>query len=171
MTDNARHPESDAFDLLGLPASFRIEGGEIRRRRVRALASLQSGSEPAERVAERLNAAQAALLDPFSRAEILLARLAAPVVDGRLLPDGFLLEMMEWREAADAADAEARRTLRQTALDRRRGALEVVGDAFAAALSAGAVSQVQAEEIRRSLNAVRSFDRMIEQLDREDGTG
>lgn len=168
VTDNSPHADPDAFEILGMPVSFRLDPAEVRRRRVRALASLQSDPEAIGVDPERFNAAQAALLDPFSRAEILLARLHAPVVDGRLLPDGFLLEMMEWREEADVADAEARTALRRTALERRRAALEAVGDAFAAALSSGAASREQAEEIRRSLNVVRSVDRMIEQLDRED---
>jgi hypothetical protein len=169
MTDNATDPAPDAFELLGLTPTFRIDASEVRRRRVRALAAMEPEGMAVGGASERLNAAQASLLDPFSRSEILLARLQAPSVDGRLLPEGFLLEMMELREAADSADGARRAELRQTALDRRREALEEAGDAFAAALASGVVSQEQAERIQRSLNAVRSFDRMIEQLDREDG--
>jgi hypothetical protein len=167
MTDNAFRPDPDPFELFGLTPTFRLDASEVRRRRVRALASRGLEAEEVTADSERLNAAQASLLDPYARAGILLVRLRAPAVDARLLPEGFLLEMMELREAVDGGDAATRAELRRMAADRRREALEVAAGAFESALASGGASVSEAEAIQRSLNAARSFDRMIEQLDRE----
>jgi DnaJ-domain-containing protein 1 len=155
----------DPFDLLKLVPSFGIDPAAVRRARVRAVATADEGSGDAA----RWNDAQVALLDPFSRAEILLRRLGAPEVDRRLLPDGFLLEMIELREEADAADAAGRAALRARAEEARRAALGQVGAIFDAALQGSGLSVETTEDIWRGLNAARSFDRMIEQLDRESG--
>ena len=110
------------------------------------------------------------LSDPITRAQALLRRLKAPDGDERSMPEGFLVEMMELREQADASsgDPAAVAALRSDAALRREQAVERIACSFEAT-SGGTVDAVAAQAIRVDLNVVRAFDRMLEQLDREAG--
>lgn len=110
------------------------------------------------------------LSDPLQRAEVMLRHTGAPSVDERALPPGFLLEIMELRERADEAhgDHAATSGLVAEATDRRQVALEAIASVFRAARGRP-MEAAEALEIRTQLNVVRSFDRMLEQLAREQG--
>ena len=124
--------------------------------------------EASEQQAAELNDAKRTLEDPERRAGALLARLGGPSKEAdRSLPDGFLMEMMELREAAEAAGssadpAEVERWVND-AERRRKRHIESIGRAFAAIGATPTGDQLRA--IRRELNAWRYIERMIEQLD------
>jgi hypothetical protein len=86
------------------------------------------------------------------------------------MPQPFLLEMMELRERADlcAGDAAATAALRDEAVSRRDEAVAEIARLFAHP-SAGAMDAGAAREVIAQINVVRAFERMMEQLDREQG--
>lgn len=88
------------------------------------------------------------------------------------MPDGFLLEMMELREQADAAqgDAQAMGSLRAEATLRRGEAIERVARCFEP-IGEGPISSESVQTVLMELNVIRAFDRMLEQLEREAGDG
>lgn len=88
------------------------------------------------------------------------------------MPEGFLLEMMELREQADAAlgTPEAILSLRAEANRRRGESIERIACAFDSA-EKGPMMQDAAQTVLVELNVIRAFDRMLEQLEREAGGG
>lgn len=111
--------------------------------------------------AAELNDAKEVLLNPESRANALLELLGGPgKSEDRSLPDGFLLEMMEVREAVESGEGKDSGEWRAWAMERRREHERCVADAFESHDLRGA---------RRHLNAWRYIERMIEQLDERSG--
>jgi hypothetical protein len=113
-----------------------------------------------------LNDARRVLEDPEKRANALLARLGGPAKEkDKSLPDGFLAEMMETREAIEAAaqDPTRRAEWEAWALERRRETADEVGVMFRSLSSPPKTEELSA--IRRRLNAWRYVERLIEQLD------
>ena len=94
----------DAFDVLGLSPRFDIERAQVQQAYLRAVSAAHpdlAGGESGARVTA-INAARQALEDPEQRAALVLARLGGPGKDrDRSLPDGFLMAMMEAREALE----------------------------------------------------------------------
>ncbi|MCE2882830.1 MAG: hypothetical protein LW636_10810 [Planctomycetaceae bacterium] len=159
----------DPFALLGLARRFDLDARALRAAWMRRIASAHPDAEGGAAEAARLNEAQRALADPLSRAALLLRLGGAPATDERALPDGFLVEMMELREAADEAlgDDARRDALAADARARREAALAEIAEAFAEAPAP--LDAVTARRVRVGVNVVRSFDRMLEQLERERG--
>jgi len=159
----------DPFALLGLDRRFDLDARALRAAWMRRIAAAHPDAEGAAAEAARLNEAQRALADPLSRAALLLRLAGAPATDERALPDGFLVEMMELREAADEARGDDVRldALAAEARARREAALAEIGEAFAAAPTP--IDAAAARRVRVGMNVVRSFDRMLEQLERERG--
>ena len=99
----------DAFERLGLPRRFSVDAAELERnyldRSREAHPDFHTGDvEAVENTASALNEAYATLKDPFRRAEHLLALLGGPsAADDKSLPPAFLMEMLELREAIEAA--------------------------------------------------------------------
>jgi molecular chaperone HscB len=163
---------SDPFDILGLPAAFALDGAEIDRAYLARSAALHpdlaAGDAEAPRKMAALNQAKRALEDPERRANVLLARLGGPAKEAdRSLPPGFLMDMMETREAIEAAvrsgDPSQRRQWEGWAEDRRREAIMEVGSMFGGLGTPPAAEGLRA--IRTRLNAWRYIERLIEQLD------
>jgi hypothetical protein len=118
------------------------------------------------------------LNDPSERALLLLRHLGweevlADETARRALPDGFLLEMIEYRERADSldpSDRTARAALLAEAHGQRDASLARISEGFRRlpfAAGSSPSSRTEALAIVRELNVLRSFDRMIEQLERE----
>lgn len=112
-----------------------------------------------------LNFARQTLLDPERRANVLLDLLGGPgQAADKSLPAGFLMEFMERREAAEAArDAGDRDSLSAHLASARAERERLLADV--AARFGEAPSRPEARtEIRRTLNALRYFERLLEQL-------
>jgi molecular chaperone HscB len=119
------------FDLLGMPATFRLDAPNLERR-YRELQSLvhpdrhASGSDVERRLAmqwaTRANEAYRTLRDPVNRARYLLQLKGYDTGEetNTSMPPDFLMQQMEWREAS--ADARAQRDA--AALEKLRGELE-----------------------------------------------
>lgn len=164
-------PPDDPFDLLGVEARFAIDPADVERRWLAHSAALHPdrASDPfeaAERLA-RINRARTQILDPEARANALLVRLLGPSKEeDRSLPDGFLMDIMEIRERAEAAaenhDPAARAEVEAWAKSERAAYASRVGrmlDELAAT-----PSDKLRTEIRTELNAWRYIERMLEQI-------
>ena len=160
------------FELLGLPVAFGIDASRLER----GFRELQSQVHPdrfaaapeAERRvamqwATRANEAYRTLRDPVGRARYLLALKGYDTGEetNTAMPPDFLMQQMEWREAA--ADAAATRNA--AALEKLRGEI---------ALSRREMLRM----LDRALDADANFDagcslvrklRFLEKLDEEIG--
>jgi curved DNA-binding protein CbpA len=157
--------EPDPFDVLGLPPQLELSASDVEaaylKRAALAHPDIAGGEGESARAMARLNDAKRTLLDLEKRAQTILARLGGPSADAdRALPEGFLMEMMETREAMEseiAADPDAAGRWRQWGLAKRREhAAEV-----AACLQRG-----ELKAARVALNAWRYVERLIEQVGR-----
>jgi len=162
----------DPFQILGLTPRYRIDAQELRRAWMRKAAQVHPDAAGSASEGTYANDAFRILSDPIARAHALLQHLGAPTGDQRTMPDGFLLEMMELREQADAAqgDAQAMGSLRAEATLRRGEAIERVARCFEP-IGEGPISSESVQTVLMELNVIRAFDRMLEQLEREAGDG
>lgn len=152
----------DAFTTLGLEPRFDVTGEAVERAYLRRAAAVHPdrGDDDGVAAAE-LNLAREVLANPESRANALLARLGGPGAgQDKSLPSEFLVEMMEVREAIEAARSDAAESARwvRWADERRAEYVARLTGLFAA-------SPPVLAEIRRELNAWRYIERLIEQLD------
>ncbi len=170
----------DPFAQLSLPPTFDVSPRQLRTAWLRVAAAAHPDATGTVDAASAANDAYRSLLDPIERAQALLRRLGhGGVLEDdalrRAMPEGFLVEMMEYREradAVDASDAAARHELLSEAKGRRDAALSRINASFGRVVDGGAdegARQAAAADIALELNVVRSFDRMIEQLERERG--
>lgn len=176
MTD--RLDTDNPFRLLAVNATFEIDEAELDRAYLRASAATHPDrfTDPVEqaRAADRaaaVNKAYRQLKDPEQRANTLLDMLGGPGPgDDKSLPDGLLLEMLEAREHMDEArangDESELASLEAWAVGRRDETLRRIADHFAALLAPDAPGDPAARNaIRTQLNALRYYQRMIEQID------
>ncbi len=173
----AKTMSSDAFDILGLPPTFDLDRADIDRaflaRAIAVHPDLAGGQTESEALSAGLNDAKRALLDPETRANVLLLRLGGPTAEKeKSLPPGLLMEAMEAREGIDSAresgDATELARWRAWALDQRESIVKTCRQLFARALAVGPGDPLPGgllRDIRVQLNAWRSFERMIEQMD------
>lgn len=163
---------SEAFQVLGVDPRFDLSPRDLRAAWMRRAASAHPDAAGAVDESARVNDAMRILSDPIERAQALLEERGAAAVDGRAMPQAFLLEMMELRERADACagDAAATAELRAEAGLRRETAIAEIAQVFSASGS-GALAAAVVEQVIGQINVIRAFDRMIEQLDRESGGG
>lgn len=156
---------ADPFEVLGLSPRFDLDVREIERAYLRKAAVLHpdaAGDAHAEGAAD-LNRARAALSNSERRAEVLLRRLGGPDKEhDKSLPTGFLMEILETREQVEetlaAGDEAGRARWRAWGLERRAEYEHRAGELFRASPPALA-------EIRKTLNAWRYIERLLEQLD------
>ncbi|MCK4871855.1 MAG: DnaJ domain-containing protein [Phycisphaerales bacterium] len=166
----------DPFALLKLPRRFDLPDDNIERAYLKLAASLHPDrlTDPSEqaqaaRLAARVNDARRELRDAESRANVLLRLLGGPTSEqNNTLPDGFLMETMEAREAMEAArDDPAKLAAWRTWVDQARTErLARIGELFAQTGDDALPGQA-ARDIRIHLNALRYVERMIQQLDPE----
>ena len=162
----------DAFDVLGLPAQFDLDVADIRRaylsRAAGAHPDLAEDQDEADIRSAVLNRSKSLLEDPERRANILLERLGGPGKgQDKSLPPGFLMSIMETREAIEQAlasrDAAERTKWEAWAQGERAEYQRKVGGFFAACGTSRDPETLRA--IRQELNAWRYIERLIEQLD------
>ena len=125
------------------------------------------GESDQDRAAAVLNDAKATLLDDEQRAEALLSVLGGPgKSEDKSLPAGFLMEMMEIREAVEAellADGP-------TARSKWRAWAEAKKAEHRAALTQMfSAPTVPVKGVRTILNQWRYLGRLLEQLDPSSG--
>src|SRR5690606_9489155 len=98
--------DADAFDLMGLEPSFRIDSERLERTHRELSSALHPdrylGRSSTERQAAlgkaiEVNAAYKLLRNPLERGQLLLQRLGVPTSATQLPPE-FLMEIMELRE-------------------------------------------------------------------------
>jgi molecular chaperone HscB len=168
---------ADPFQLLGLAPSFDLDEALVQRRFLEATAQHHPDrytdpveqAEAAERCA-RINAARDHLADPERRANCLLELLGGPGAhDDHSLPPDLLDRIMEARERMAAAiaadDAPALQTLSDWARQQRREHLGQIATHFRRALATtGSERRADLEAARVHLNALRYFQRMLEQV-------
>lgn len=163
--------DSDPFQALGLPRTFDLEATAIERAYLARVASVHPDLGSAKEMqddtsgaAAALNDARQTLLSPEARASALLDVLGFEGED-RSLPDGFLMEIMDVRmdleEAAAAGNAERVGHWRSWAADRRREWTSRIAELFRR--HSASPDPELLSEVRRSLNAWRYIERMIEQ--------
>ena len=162
----------DPFAALGLPRRFDLDAAAMNRAYLARSAALHpdmAGDSPeAARAAAALNNAKRVLDHAESRADALLILLGGPSRgDHKDLPPGFLIEIMEMREAVESAiasgDSAERAKWGAWATGRRAGYIAEVSARFAAL--GPAPSNAALAEMRTVLNAWRYIERLIEQLD------
>ena len=171
MSDtDARNP----FDQLGLDPEFDLDLDQLETVYLQQSAEAHPDRHPdpadqaeaADRAA-RINEAYRTLKDPESRANALLAiHGGAAREEDTSLPPDLLMEVMEQREAIEAAregndDAELDRLIGE-ATERRRARLETIGELFGAVETADDPTATL-EKIREQLNALRYDQRLLDQ--------
>ena len=162
----------DPFTALGLEPRFDLSREDIERSYLSRVSVQHPDARPSDAAANApaadLNDARAVLLDPERRAGALLARLGGPAPEkDKSLPPAFLAEMMEIRENLE----DARRGSDPSRLDhwrawsrqRRAAMIEEVAGLFTSLPPSPAPSALGA--VRRTLNAWRYIERMIEQME------
>lgn len=170
--DSAGESTSDAFAALGLPRRFDLQPHAIESAFLARLTGVHPDlvGEDASLDAASLTQAAAVLRDPERRAVHLLNLVGgAPAAQDRSLPDGFLMEMMELREAVEAEleqGEQARERWTAFANERRQEHTARVADLFARLEgAAGSERGELLRAVRLELNAWRYTERLIEQLD------
>jgi DnaJ-domain-containing protein 1 len=160
---------ANPFEVLGVALRFDLSPAVLRAAWMRRAAVEHPDADGALDASTRVNDAFRTLSEPIGRATALLQARNAPSVDERELPVGFLMEMMDLRERADAAveDHEAAVALREEATARRAEAITAIETLFGQAGTGTDLDRSVAQQIAVQINVVRSFDRMVEQLERE----
>ncbi|MFT3685780.1 MAG: iron-sulfur cluster co-chaperone HscB C-terminal domain-containing protein [Phycisphaerales bacterium] len=162
----------DAFDVLGLPAKFDLTPGEVRAAYLARVGAGGGGNKAEGGSGEEgdaaLNAAKMTLSDPEARANLLLSRFGGPSKEvSRDLPDGFLMQMMEVREdleaAAERGDRAGVEKWLAWAEKERDGYVAQVGELFRRYETERSGKVLS--EIRKTLNAWRYIERMVEQME------
>ncbi len=151
---------SSKFAVLGVPERYDLSPEELEAR-YRAL-SLKLHPDRAARAergralaaATALNDAYRALRSPVGRAEHLLELRGLRIGDNEAVDPGFLAEMLELRERAEAGDE----SVRAEVAARRERALARLPELFAA----GRLDEAKAELI-----ALRYYDRLLESQESE----
>jgi molecular chaperone HscB len=160
----------DFFAVFDLPRGFPVDRAELEKRYLE-LARLShpdlAGPEPEAQVeaielSSRLNDAHRTLSDDESRANYLLDLLGGPTREqDKSLPEGFLPQIMltreELAEAQVEADADRIIAIESDAQASRAAHLHEIARLFAAPIPDLAA-------IRTELNALRYFQRLLEQV-------
>jgi len=167
----------DPFAVLDVFPRFDLDEAELQRRYLELTAKHHPDrftdpleqTEAAEKTAE-VNEAYRLLRDPEQRANALLLRLGGrSAAEDQQLPPDLLMEVMELRESLETAQAEkdheAMRRLVGEAQERRQRLLDALAEKFTRAVErADDPSQPDLlAEIRRDLNTLRYFQRMVDQ--------
>lgn len=159
---------ADPFDALGLAPTFDLTSSQVERAYLERVGRVHPDlAADASGPAADLNQARATLIDPMLRANALLRRHAGtPAETDKTLPQAFLAEIMEVREESERAIASGDRAAIEKwiswARDRRRQIIAEVARRFRD--NPGTPPAAELSEIRRTLNAWRSIERMLEQL-------
>jgi molecular chaperone HscB len=172
-------PDASPFATLGLAPSFEIDAADLKRRLLRSSRIVHpdyfgSGSPELRSLAERnsaaLNEAADTLRDPFARADWLVRSLGGPSEgERREMPKAFLLEVLEWNEALEAASEAPPGSPRRAAVGELdttlRGQRETVLANLRALLAPlPEHGSPKLEQARAELNALRYLENMLRQI-------
>lgn len=169
---------ADHYEALGIPEGFRIDTSALEQRYRELSRMLHPDRHAARSAMERrlslekmiqVNDAYRTLRDPVRRAAYLLSRrgidLGETGAEGaaKYLPPGFLMEVMELREAFDEArakkDGDAVQALAARSRTQRDEALEALGAAFDKDKLEDAAAQVAIlRYLDRFLGEVRAWE-------------
>ena len=162
----------DPFALLGIAPRYALDPAGLRAAWMRRAALAHPDADGGVDESAALNDAYRLLSDPIARALALLELRGAPAGDDRALPPGFLLELVELRERVDACVAASAEwsAIRGEVVELRLRTLAEMGAALdAAPLDGRGIDPDAAQSVRVAVNVVRSYDRVLEQIDREAG--
>jgi curved DNA-binding protein CbpA len=162
----------DPFALLGLAPRHSLSAAELRSAWMRRAAAAHPDANGGVDESAALNDAYRLLSDPIARALALLELRGAPAGDDRALPPGFLLELVELRERVDACGVASPElgVVRGEVVELRARAIAEISESLDAAPAGGTPLDASvAQAVRTAVNVVRSYDRVLEQLDREAG--
>lgn len=162
---------ADYFELLGLPRGYDLDAAALRQRYLALSREIHpdrfsdgDAAAAAIRASARVNEALRVLSDPILRAEYLLELSGGPsAAADKSVPEELLNWALLIREEMDdaraAGDAAVLAALREQVQSRRRAALDE---------AASAARRLPGDEalrrcLRSALNALRYFDRLLEQ--------
>ena len=154
---------TDAFERLGLPRRFSLDPAALeaaylaQSRAVHPDFAHAGGDTTAsESESAAVNEAHATLVDPFRRAEHLLALLGGPpATEVTDIPPAFLMEMMELREAAEGADAAGKLRHESDAKNQLVGMFESLGPML---------DRGDLRAVRKQLNAAKYLKGLLRDL-------
>ena len=168
--------EPTPFAIFGRPVIWDIDQAALKKDLL-ALARLchpdfhglanSARQQLAEQHSARVNHAHEVLARPFLRADWIVTHLNGPSEkDERQMPQSFLMEVMEWNEQMEEADATPAGSPEREALkdlgdelDRERaGHLESIGQRLSPLPASGDACLA---DLRRELNAVRYLSRAL----------
>lgn len=171
---------SDPFSTLGIQPRFDLDEAELHRHFIQASAANHPDrfTDPLEQAdaaarSATINDAYRTLHDPELRANALLDLLGGPDKSAdKSLPPALLAEMLEIRERMEEAiasqDETELRELAGWAQTQRAEHLTRIAEMFVQAGTESRESRtVILQKIRLELNALRYFQRMIEQTPEE----
>lgn len=163
----------DFFELFGLPRTYDLDPAQLRRAYLNLARSIHpdriaSASPDAARMSMRLSAqlnqAFEVLSDPVRRAEYLLELAGGrSATEDRSVPPHVLEESLELREALEEARAAGNETslaALRAEIERRHAEHLSRIQELARAMPGG---EPQRAELRAELNAMRYYQRMLEQ--------
>jgi molecular chaperone HscB len=170
----APDPAPSPFEVFGLETAFAVDGAALEKR----LLALTRRMHPdyfardprqhaqAEHNTAALNAAYDVVSDAVQRADWLVRHLGGPdELSERELPREFLVEVLEWNEALEAARdggaVSGLAALERDLTQRRAASLRAI-EALLTPLPAQGAAALR--EARALLNAVRYIDRTLEEL-------
>jgi molecular chaperone HscB len=173
-------PSPGPFEVFGLAPAFAVDAKALKQRLLKLSRLLHpdyyaAGDAATRATAERntalLNESYDVLADPVQRADWLVRSLGGPAEgEQRAMPKAFLVEVLEWNEALDAAresqPGSAQRAaladLDQTLREQREATLKTLG-ALLTPLPPRA-STVLAEA-RAQLNALRYLEKTLADIE------
>lgn len=175
---------SDPFSTLGVQPRFDLDEAELHRRFIQASAANHPDrfTDPLEQAdaasrAATINDAYRTLHDPELRANALLEILGGPDKGAdKSLPPALLTQMLEIRERMEEAiesqdEAELRELAGWAQAQRTEHVTRIAGLFIRAAAESGQERMTILKQIRLELNALRYFQRMIEQTPEEESHG
>jgi molecular chaperone HscB len=166
MTD--AETAADFFALFSLDRRFDIDSGSLQSAYLELARRTHpdfAGADPeaqlrAMELSAQVNEAYRVLCDPELRAHYLLQLLGT--APDNTLPDGFLEQIMDWREQlADAQgnhDKQKIRQLESQAKAQREIHLQCIAELFKT------TGEADRATIRHELNALRYIQRLLEQI-------
>jgi len=172
-------PHADPFALFGLEPAWALDAADLKRRLLRFTRLVHpdffaTASEPERHAAESasaaLNSAYQVLDDEASRADWLIGHFGGPDEQAeRSMPRSFLMEVLDWNEALEAARASAPSAPERQAIarlaaelgERRRQVFESIAARFAAH---AAGERGQLAPARQDLNAARYLDKTLAEI-------
>ncbi len=162
----------DPFEILGIQPTFRLDENQLQRAWLRKSATLHPdrAEDPTTAAVQIaiLNDAKRRLEDPESRARILLAAIKCDSpTDDKVLPENFLIDILEIRQtlddAIDSNDAAEIHRLRDWAHLQRTEHIQRIADLFDQHHRTPDPSLLH--DIQAQLNAWRYIERMLEQIE------